>query len=82
MHIPAALHAVPLYNPHHYKRISLRGAVREVAVTRERSRVRAAGLLMLARLAYASSCKLNSTGRCAGCWLLLAELSGNGSTGW
>ena len=84
MHIPAALYAVPLYNPHHYKRISRRCArdCAGVAVTRKRARVRAAGLLMLARLAYASSCKLNSIGRCAGCWLLLAEFSGKGSAGW
>ena len=82
MHIPAALYAVPLYNPHHYKRISLRCA-RDCAgfgVTRKRSRVRAAGLLLLARLAYASSSLPESTCRCAGCWLLLAEPSGKGST--
>ena len=53
MHIPAALYAVPLYNPHNGKRISLRCArdCAGVAVTRKRARVRVAGLLLLARLA-------------------------------
>ena len=52
MHIPAALYAVPLYNPHNYKRISLRCArdCAGVAVTHKHSRVRAAELLLLARL--------------------------------
>ena len=84
MYIPAALYAVSLYNPHNYKRISLR-CTRECAgldVTRKRARTRSAGLLLPARLAKASSWSLDSTGRCAGCWLLLAELSGKGSAGW
>ena len=64
MHIPAALYAVPLYNPHNYKRISLRCArdCAGVGVTRKRARTRSAGLLLLARLAKASSCWLDSTG--------------------
>ena len=84
MHIPAALYAVPLYNPHHYKRISLRCArgCAGVAVARERSRIRAAGLLLLARLAKTSSSLVDSTSRHASCWLLLAEPSGKGSGGW
>ena len=84
MYIPAALYAVSLYTPHVYKRISLR-CTRECAgvdVTRKRARTRSAGLLLLACLAKASSCWPESTGRHAGCWLLLAELSGKGSAGW
>ena len=84
MYIPAALYAVSQDNPHYYGRISSR-CMRECAgvdVTRKRARTRSVALLLLACLANASIWGLDSTGRCAGCWLLLAELSGKGSAGW
>ena len=84
MHIQSAQYAVSQYNPHFYERISLRCTPESagVCVTQKRARVRLAGLLLLARLAKASSCWLDSIGRHAGCWLLLAKLTGKGSAGW